>query len=195
MGILPHWPVNHGMSTSLYYSDPDGNEFEINVDNFDTAAEAHAFMQTDEHMQDPSGVDFDAEVLVQRVRGWENECSIKKRPVVWKGLIGERTRYISNRKKGLVNSAAQRWFRVEDARQHLLLPRFSESGLITSKDLRHKDSSEFVASIAAIPSYIARKDNCHSFPLSSCTQCWPSNPDHRCLELDASARKFLVCPH
>jgi catechol-2,3-dioxygenase len=86
LGILPHWPVNHGMSTSLYYSDPDGNEFEINVDNFDTAAEAHAFMQTDEYLQNPIGVDFDAEVLVQRVRSGEDEQSIKKRPVIGKRL-------------------------------------------------------------------------------------------------------------
>lgn len=34
-GILPHWPVNHGMSTSMYYFDPDGNEFEMQVDNFE----------------------------------------------------------------------------------------------------------------------------------------------------------------
>lgn len=35
-GILPHWPANHGISTSMYYFDPDGNEFELQVDNFPT---------------------------------------------------------------------------------------------------------------------------------------------------------------
>lgn len=30
----PHWTVNHGNSTSLYYRDPDGNEVETLVDNF-----------------------------------------------------------------------------------------------------------------------------------------------------------------
>jgi catechol-2,3-dioxygenase len=30
----PHWVVNHGNSTSMYYRDPDGNEVETMVDNF-----------------------------------------------------------------------------------------------------------------------------------------------------------------
>ena len=30
----PHWVVNHGNSTSMYYKDPDGNEVETMVDNF-----------------------------------------------------------------------------------------------------------------------------------------------------------------
>jgi catechol-2,3-dioxygenase len=24
-GILPHWPINHGVTTSMYYRDPDNN--------------------------------------------------------------------------------------------------------------------------------------------------------------------------
>ena len=46
-GVVPHWPVNHGISTSMYYTDPDGNEFEMQVNNFDTSEEALAFMATD----------------------------------------------------------------------------------------------------------------------------------------------------
>ncbi len=30
----PHWVVNHGNSTSMYYTDPDGNQVETMVDNF-----------------------------------------------------------------------------------------------------------------------------------------------------------------
>ena len=30
----PHWAVNHGNSTSIYYRDPDGNEVETLVDNY-----------------------------------------------------------------------------------------------------------------------------------------------------------------
>lgn len=84
-GILPHWPVNHGMSTSMYYLDPDGNEFEIQVDNFDTAREALDFMQTDEYAQNPIGVDIDIDEFLQRVKSGEDEATIKKRP-----LIGQR---------------------------------------------------------------------------------------------------------
>ena len=81
-GILPHWPVNHGMSTSMYYFDPDGNEFELQVDNFATAQEAHAFMLSEEYAENPIGVDIVPEEFVKRVRSGEDEGSIKTRPVI-----------------------------------------------------------------------------------------------------------------
>ncbi|KAJ9632941.1 hypothetical protein H2204_007509 [Knufia peltigerae] len=84
MGILPHWPVNHGMSTSMYYFDPDKNEFEIQVDNFDTAEEAHEFMRTEEYKLNPIGVDIIPEDFVKRVRSGEPESEIKKRPQIGK---------------------------------------------------------------------------------------------------------------
>jgi len=33
-GFKPVWTVNHGNSTSFYYSDPDGNQVETMLDNF-----------------------------------------------------------------------------------------------------------------------------------------------------------------
>ncbi|KAK5061075.1 hypothetical protein LTR84_007616 [Exophiala bonariae] len=84
-GIVPHWPVNHGISTSMYYFDPDRNEFEFQVDNFDTAEEAHAFMATDEFALNPIGVDFVPEDFVQRVRsGSETDQELKRRPIIGK---------------------------------------------------------------------------------------------------------------
>lgn len=83
-GILPHWPVNHGMSTSMYYFDPDGNEFEMQVDNYETAKEAHEFMATEEYRENPIGVDFIPEKFVERVRSGESEAEIKRRPVIGK---------------------------------------------------------------------------------------------------------------
>jgi catechol-2,3-dioxygenase len=83
-GIVPHWPVNHGMSTSMYYLDPDENEFEMQVDNFATAEEAHDFMRTEEFGLNPIGVDFDPEEFVRRVRSGEPEGEIKRRPVIGK---------------------------------------------------------------------------------------------------------------
>ncbi|KAL1851899.1 hypothetical protein Plec18170_006202 [Paecilomyces lecythidis] len=80
LGIIPHWPVNHGISTSMYYSDPDGNEIELQVDNFDTAAEAHAFMTSPEYTINPIGVDINVDEFLGRVRSGEDEKSIKKRP-------------------------------------------------------------------------------------------------------------------
>jgi catechol 2,3-dioxygenase len=34
-GIVPHACLDHGMTTSFYYVDPDGNSVELQVDNFD----------------------------------------------------------------------------------------------------------------------------------------------------------------
>ena len=78
-GILPVWPVNHGMSTSMYYFDPDGNEFEMQMDNFDTAEQAHAFMRTEEYLQNPVGSDIPIYEWLKRVRGGEDEAKIKER--------------------------------------------------------------------------------------------------------------------
>ncbi|KAH6868924.1 Glyoxalase/Bleomycin resistance protein/Dihydroxybiphenyl dioxygenase [Thelonectria olida] len=79
-GIHPVWTVNHGPTTSLYYRDPDGNEVETQVDNFDTVEETIAFMEGTEFEENPMGVDFDPDEFVKRVRSGEDERSIKKRP-------------------------------------------------------------------------------------------------------------------
>lgn len=85
-GILPVWCVNHGMSTSMYYADPDGNEVETQVDNFDTHEEGMAFIQGEEFAENPIGVDFDPERFVTRVRSGEDEKVIKKRPDIGKRM-------------------------------------------------------------------------------------------------------------
>ncbi|KAI0386110.1 Glyoxalase/Bleomycin resistance protein/Dihydroxybiphenyl dioxygenase [Hypomontagnella monticulosa] len=79
-GILPAWCVNHGMSTSMYYEDPDGNEIEFQVDNYDTVQEAVDFMASKEFEENPVGVDYDADDFVRRVKSGEDEKSIKARP-------------------------------------------------------------------------------------------------------------------
>ena len=69
LGIRPHRCVNHGVTTSMYYYDPDRNQVELLVDNFATASEGQAYMRgrsaTDKN---PVGVDFDPEEMVERVR-------------------------------------------------------------------------------------------------------------------------------
>lgn len=85
-GIFPVWCVNHGMSTSLYYDDPDGNEVETQVDNFDTAEEGVAFIEGESFAENPIGVDFQPEVFVQRVRNGEDDKVIKKRPDIGKRM-------------------------------------------------------------------------------------------------------------
>lgn len=80
VGILPVWCTNHGPTTSMYYQDPDGNRIETQVDNFDTAEEASAYMAGPELMENPIGVDFDPEEVVRMLEDGVPEAEIKKRP-------------------------------------------------------------------------------------------------------------------
>ena len=78
-GIEPFWCVNHGPTTSMYYRDPDGNEIETQVDNFDENEDANNFMISKEFAENPIGTDFDPAELMRRIESGEDEKSIKKR--------------------------------------------------------------------------------------------------------------------
>ena len=79
-GIKPLWCVNHGPTTSMYYSDPDENQIEFQVDNFATVELAGEFFFTDAFATNTIGVDFDPEDLLHRLRAGEAEDGIKTRP-------------------------------------------------------------------------------------------------------------------
>ncbi len=64
--ILPVWPINHGLTTSMYYADPDGNRVEFQVENLDTKAELQAYMRSAAFAENPIGIDFDPEKLLAR---------------------------------------------------------------------------------------------------------------------------------
>jgi catechol-2,3-dioxygenase len=64
-GLTPAVPAQHGVTTSLYYLDPDGNFIELQVDNFATPDEATAYMMGKEYTDDAAGPTFDPEVLLQ----------------------------------------------------------------------------------------------------------------------------------
>ena len=67
-GITPYWRIHHGMTVSMYYADPDGNQMELQVDCFGTADEATAFMDGPNFAMNPIGVEFDPEELLRRLR-------------------------------------------------------------------------------------------------------------------------------
>lgn len=79
LGMLPNWCTNHGPTTSMYYSDPDGNKIEMQVDNFNTPDEANAFMSSNLFSENPIGTDFDPEELVRKVQAGESPAALKKR--------------------------------------------------------------------------------------------------------------------
>jgi len=78
-GILPFWSVNHGPTTSIYYKDPDGNQIETQVDNFDTNEAATEFMMSHQFAENPFGTDFDPEDWIQKLEGGAEEKELKCR--------------------------------------------------------------------------------------------------------------------
>jgi catechol-2,3-dioxygenase len=63
-GIAPRVPVQHGVTTSLYYRDPDGNMVELQIDNFATPDAATGYMRGDEYGTDPIGPSFDPDAML-----------------------------------------------------------------------------------------------------------------------------------
>ncbi|MFN8475695.1 MAG: VOC family protein [Anaerolineae bacterium] len=66
LGILPHVTVDHGMTTSFYYADPDGNSVELQYDNFGDWAKSSEFMRSSaDFAANPIGVVIDADSMVE----------------------------------------------------------------------------------------------------------------------------------
>ncbi len=78
-GITPYWPVHHGTTLSLYYSDPDGNRMEFQVD-CGTAEEANAFMASETFAANPVGVSYDPDMLLARWEAGEDPDSLIRLP-------------------------------------------------------------------------------------------------------------------
>lgn len=83
--ILPYWSIHHGITVSLYYADPDGNQMEFQADCFPTVADANAFMHGPHFEANPIGVEFDPEVMLARLQLGEPEagflCRSTHKPV------------------------------------------------------------------------------------------------------------------
>jgi catechol-2,3-dioxygenase len=72
LDILPVWPINHGLTTSLYYADPDGNRVEFQVENYPSKKELQDYMRSVAFAKNPIGVEFDPEVLLERFESGED---------------------------------------------------------------------------------------------------------------------------
>lgn len=97
-GLEPYFTVQHGVTTSLYYRDPDGTLVELQVDNFASPEEATAYMQGAEFAGDPSGPAFDPEKMIEarregvdatvlQTRAWTLQASPDLKPALQ--IIGE----------------------------------------------------------------------------------------------------------
>ena len=67
-GVAPYWCVHHGMTVSMYYADPDGNQMEFQVDCFGSNEEANAFMASPHFAANPIGVEYDPADWLARLR-------------------------------------------------------------------------------------------------------------------------------
>ena len=74
--IEPYWAVNHGMSASLYYADPDGNQMEFSVDCFPTKAESTAYFHGDQIGANPVGVEYDPDEWLAKLRNGTSETEL-----------------------------------------------------------------------------------------------------------------------
>lgn len=66
-GVHPYWTINHGMTLSAYYRDPDGNQVETQVDSL-SMEEADAFMAGPLFAANPIGINVDFEKLVAQYK-------------------------------------------------------------------------------------------------------------------------------
>ncbi len=67
-GIRPYWCVHHGITLSMYYADPDGNQMEFQVDCCATSDEAVAYMEGPHFTANPIGVEYDPDEILSKLR-------------------------------------------------------------------------------------------------------------------------------
>lgn len=79
-GIKPVWAVNHGITVSIYYRDPDGNQIETQVEGFNTTAEAIRYMTSQEFSENPIGVDFDPDEYIRKLKDGASAKDLMVRP-------------------------------------------------------------------------------------------------------------------
>jgi catechol-2,3-dioxygenase len=67
-GILPYWCIHHGVTISMYYADPDGNQMELQVDAFATSNETNDYMTGRHFNANPIGVEYNPDEILAQLR-------------------------------------------------------------------------------------------------------------------------------
>jgi hypothetical protein len=78
--MLPFWCINHGLTISLYYYDPDGNVLETQFDVFTKSEDAETYMMSPAFATNPIGVDFDPEEFIERIKKGDSVAALTYRP-------------------------------------------------------------------------------------------------------------------
>ena len=80
IGIKPHMSLDHGITTSFYYVDPDGNSVELQYDNFDDWNKSSEWMRSSkEFAANPIGVPVDPAKMVTARKGGASRDDLHKR--------------------------------------------------------------------------------------------------------------------
>jgi catechol 2,3-dioxygenase-like lactoylglutathione lyase family enzyme len=77
-GITPAVPINHGLTISMYYRDPDGNKVELQIDNFETMEQMKGFFRSNDFSKNPIGVSFNPDELARQYHAGVPEAEIRK---------------------------------------------------------------------------------------------------------------------
>jgi catechol 2,3-dioxygenase len=79
-GVEPHACLDHGMTISLYYVDPDGNSVELQVDNFGDWTASSEWMRTaPEFETNPIGISFDPDLVVAAWKSDRDAAELHRR--------------------------------------------------------------------------------------------------------------------
>ena len=76
LGITPHVSVNHGLTTSFYYRDPDGNGVELQIDNLEPS-QWKDWMRHGMSKENPFGTTIDPEDIARKYHTGVPESEIK----------------------------------------------------------------------------------------------------------------------
>ena len=79
-GIVPYWCVHHGVTMSMYYADPDGNQMELQVDAFASGEDANRYMHGPHFAANPIGVEYDPDEMLARLRSGVPGSALLQRP-------------------------------------------------------------------------------------------------------------------
>lgn len=78
-GILPHACLDHGMTISMYFVDPDGNSLELQADVYGDWAQSSAFMHTADFARDPIGTPFDPDQVLAAWKAGASSADLHRR--------------------------------------------------------------------------------------------------------------------
>jgi len=80
-GIVPRWTINHRITTSFYYQDPDSNRVELQIENFANNDELNEFFESEEYGRNTLGVRIDPEEWLKQYEAGASLESLTSQPV------------------------------------------------------------------------------------------------------------------